>query len=64
MMFSMHWMSLKGMGGNMKHIAKFTVNLCDIMNGYIGDMIHTCIIIGVIEFLTIMVFSIMMITLS
>ena len=41
----MHWMSLKGLGGNMKRkiirrVAKNVVNLCDWMNGYHGKLIE------------------------
>ena len=45
MMSSMHWMCLKGLGGKMNSriigkVARFTVNLCDFMNGYHGKMIE------------------------
>ena len=63
-MFCTHWKSLKGMGGDMKSVARFIVNLCDIMNGYIGKTIQNCIVIVVTEFLTIAVFCTMMVTLS
>lgn len=44
MMCSMHWMSLKGLGGNMNSrtigkVARFIVNFCDWMDGYHGYMI-------------------------
>jgi hypothetical protein len=62
-------MSLKGLGGDMnsriiRKVARFTVNLCDFMNGYIGKMIGDCVPIMITEFFTIAVFSAMVITLS
>ena len=60
----MHWKSLKGLGGNMKHIARFTVNLCDFMNGYIGKMLADCIVIMATELVTITIFFTMAIVLS
>lgn len=65
----MHWMSLKGLGGDVNNriigmVARFIVNLCDTMNGYIGKTIQNCIVIMVTELLTIAMFCTMIITLS
>lgn len=48
MMCSMHWMSLKGLGGNMNSrtvgkVARFIVNFCDWMNGYHGKLLEDVI---------------------
>jgi hypothetical protein len=57
------------MGGNMNRriigrVARFIVNLCDFMNGYIGKLIENFIIIAVTDLITVTAFSMMMITLS
>ena len=69
MMCSMHWMSLKGMGGDMNcriigKTARFIVNLCDIMNGYIGKTISNCIVIMVSELFTMALFATIMVAFS